>query len=270
LIALVGLNVVALDPRTGATIWRTDSQSRYRSATIETVGSRVLVRTSVDGELIDPATGRSLRTFQMMTSDSAETVVARSNRLFVMTGDSTISAFDLTDGATLWTKSLAVTNFQPYRIKPLDGALLALRDGHRLLQLDPATGTTLGEKVIPATIASEKSVALRADDRRALYRLGDRICCVDHQAETQLWSAPLPPWVRSIEVGAIGEAATATLRGEYETVLAGWDLKTGAPLFTLPLDEFGGTSETVRRPGRMIVRFDHAVGLVAIRNPKVE
>ncbi len=187
--------VVALDASTGAEVWRAQVGAKL-SAGVGSDGRFVAVAT-VGNEMVVLDNGRPTWRAKLPARSVTPPLVA-GERVFVLTVDRVVLAFDAVDGKLIWTLQRpgdALTLGQA-------GVLMAFKDtlvagqGPRLTGIDPLRGTVRWETAI-ATPRGTNEVERLADLVGPALRVGDTICarafqsavgCVDADAGTLKWS----------------------------------------------------------------------------------
>lgn len=187
--------VVALEAETGREVWRAKldtplsagvgSDGRY--ASVVTRGNEVVVLDA----------GRELWRKRVPSRVVTPPLVA-GERVFVMSVDRVVHAFDVLDGRRLWTLQRpgdALTLAQAGVLAPYKNTLL-VGQGPRLAAIDSLRGTLQWE-VAMATPRGSNEVERLADLIGPLVREGDRVCarafqsavaCVDANRGTLLWT----------------------------------------------------------------------------------
>lgn len=187
--------VLALDAQSGRELWRADAGAEL-SAGVGSDGRFVSVVT-VDNEVVTFDNGKLLWR-QRMPSRVVTPPLVAGERVFVMSIDRAVQAFDALDGRRLWTLQRpgdALTLSQAGVILPYKNNLL-VGQGPRLAALEPLRGT-LEWEVAMAAPRGTNEVERLADLLGPALRLGDRICarafqsavaCADAARGALLWS----------------------------------------------------------------------------------
>jgi outer membrane assembly lipoprotein YfgL len=187
--------VMALRADSGSTIWRTD------------IGARIAAGVGSDGRFVSVVT----RGNEVVTLDSGREVWRKSvpssvvtpplvagERVFVMSVDRAVHAFDAQDGRRLWVFQRpgdALTLAQASVVTAYKDNLLVAQ-GARLTALDPMKGTVRWDAAL-ATPRGTNEVERLADLLGPVVRLGDRVCarafqssvgCADAARGATLWS----------------------------------------------------------------------------------
>ncbi|MGI4776674.1 MAG: outer membrane protein assembly factor BamB [Janthinobacterium lividum] len=187
--------VVAIDARSGQETWRAKAGAPLTAG----VGSDGTVAAVVtrDNELVAIEGGKVLWKQRLVAQAYTAPLVA-GRRIFVQTGDRTISAWDGQTGRRLWSQPRTVENLVLKR----PGVMLAVGDtlvtgiGGRLVGLNPVNGTSRWESPIAAPRGTN-DVERLVDLTGPANRVGDMLCarayyanvgCVDANRGALLWS----------------------------------------------------------------------------------
>ncbi len=194
-VAAAGGEVAALQAATGAVLWRTQAGSAL-SAGVGSDGRYTSVVTR-GNEVVTFDGARELWRKRVPSSVVTPPLVA-GERVFVMSVDRAVHAFDALDGRRLWVLQRpgdALTLAQP-------GVLLAVKNtlvvgqGARLTGVDPVRGAVQWE-VPMASPRGTNEVERLADLVGPASRVGDRVCarafqsavaCADGARGTLLWT----------------------------------------------------------------------------------
>ena len=195
LAATAGGDVAALAADTGAVLWRSS------------VGSPISAGLGSDGRFLSVVTrGNEVVTFDGQREAWRKRVPASvvtpplvaGERVFVMTVDRAVHAFDAIDGRRLWTLQRpgdALTLAQPGVLSAMRNTLL-VGQGAKLAGVDPTAGTVQWE-ISMASPRGTNEVERLADLVGPLARVGDRVCarafqsavaCADGVKGAILWS----------------------------------------------------------------------------------
>lgn len=189
--------VVALDAATGQDVWRLN------------IGQPIAVGVGSDGELTAVITqdndlvaigdGKEIWRVRLPARSFTPPLVA-GKRLFVLTADRTVRAFDGQTGARLWVQSRPA---EPLVLSQ-SGALLAVGDtlvaglAGRLAGLNPANGSIRWDVAV-ATSRGTNEVERLVDVVGPVSRVGNSVCvraysaamgCVDASRGTVAWTRP--------------------------------------------------------------------------------
>ena len=187
--------VVAIDASSGQEIWRAKVGTPL-TAGVGSDGTTAAVVTQ-DNELVAIESGKVLWK-QRLTAQAYTAPLVAGRRVFVQTGDRTISAWDGQTGRRLWAQPRTAENLVLKR----PGVMLAVGDtlvtgvGGRLVGLNPANGTSRWESPIAAPRGTN-DVERLVDLTGPASRDGDMVCarayfanvgCVDASRGALLWS----------------------------------------------------------------------------------
>lgn len=203
--------VRVLDAETGRERWRAETGSPV-SVALGFDGETVAVVTE-GNELLAVAQGK-VQWRQRLASRPFTAPLVAGKRVFVLSGDRGVSAYDARNGARLWSQPARGT--EPLVLQQ-PGVLLAVGNtlvaglGGRLAGLNPGNGATLWE----ASVASPRGVneierlvdlvgpAARVQRDVCVRAFQAALACVDAQRGATRWTKPAN--------GAVGLAADASL-----------------------------------------------------------
>ena len=187
----------ALDADTGAERWRT-SVGAPIAAGVGSDGRFSAVVTRVNELLVLDGGRESWR--QKLSAPSFTAPLIAGGRVFLLTADRSVTAFDAGSGRKLWTQQRPGESL----VLREAGVLLAVRDtlvtgmGGRLVGINPANGSIRWEAAI-ATPRGTNDIERLVDLVGRAARDGDVVCvrafqaavgCVDAARGTLLWSKP--------------------------------------------------------------------------------
>ncbi|MBT9462597.1 MAG: outer membrane protein assembly factor BamB [Hydrogenophaga sp.] len=187
--------VAALDGNTGQDVWRLNVGTPI-AAGVGSDGQTAAVVTQ-SNQLVALANGREVWRVRLPARAFTAPLVAGA-RVFVLTADRTVTAFDAQNGARLWAQS---RTSEPLVLSQ-SGALLAVGDmlvaglSGRLVGLNPANGSVRWEAPV-ATSRGTNEVERLVDIVGPVSRIGDSVCaraysaavgCVDASRGTVVWS----------------------------------------------------------------------------------
>lgn len=189
--------LVSLNARTGSESWRT-SLGTPLAAGVGSDGRFTSVMTR-DNELVTLDAGREIWRKTLAAQAFTAPFVA-GGRVFVLTADRTVTAFDLQSGRKLWTQQRAGESL----VLRQSGVLLAVNDtlvvglSGRLVGMNPLTGVPRWESPI-ASPRGTNDIERLVDLVGNASRVGDVVCarafqtalgCVDAARGTLLWTQP--------------------------------------------------------------------------------
>ena len=187
--------VVVLQADSGAELWRASAGANV-SAGVGSDGRFVSVATA-GNEVVTFEAGRELWRQRVPARVVSAPLIA-GERVFVMSVDRVVHAFDALDGRRLWTLQRpgdALTLAQGGVVWPYRNLLL-VGQGARLTALDPLRGTVQWEVPL-ASPRGTNEVERLADLIGPPVRVGDRVCarafqsavgCMDAARGTLLWT----------------------------------------------------------------------------------
>ncbi|MBY0464044.1 MAG: outer membrane protein assembly factor BamB [Burkholderiales bacterium] len=187
--------VAVLDVATGADIWRTGVGSKLTSG----VGydGHLAAVVSERNELMALVGGQTVWRSRLPAAAYSAPLVA-GQRVFVLTADRTVAAYDGNSGAKLWSQT---RTGEPLVLRQ-PGVILAVGDtlitglGGRLVGLNPSNGSVKWEVTV-AVPRGGNDIERMVDVLGPAHRLGNQVCvrayqvkvaCVDAQRGTLTWS----------------------------------------------------------------------------------
>ncbi|WP_332748318.1 outer membrane protein assembly factor BamB [Hydrogenophaga sp.] len=187
--------VAALDGNTGQDVWRLNVGTPI-AAGVGSDGQTAAVVTQ-SNHLVALANGREVWRVRLPARAFTAPLVAGA-RVFVLTADRTVTAFDAQNGVRLWAQS---RTSEPLVLSQ-SGALLAVGDtlvaglSGRLVGLNPTNGSVRWEAPV-ATSRGTNEVERLVDIVGPVSRIGDSVCvraysaavgCVDASRGTVVWT----------------------------------------------------------------------------------
>ena len=246
--------VVLLDAETGAEAWRLALNTAI-AAGIGGDGQRFAVISQAN-ELIAIENAKVLWRVKLPASAFTSPLVA-GGRVFVLTADRTVMAFDGASGQRLWSQQRAgdplvlkqagiLTSFQDRLMVGLSGRLVAMY---------PANGVALSELSIGASRGTNEVERL-VDLVAGVSRVNNVICarafqtsvtCVDALKGSNLWT-------RSAQ-GHVGLSGSDTLLfgAESDSKLVAWQRSTGQVAWQSEAFRFRGLSAPHWAAGQLVV-----------------
>ena len=224
--------VAVLDGKTGKDIWRLKLDQAI-SAGVGSDGQLLAVVTR-NNELVAMQDGK-VQWRKSMPAQSFTAPLVAGARVFVLTADRSVIAFDGATGRQLWTQQRPG---EPLVLKQA-GVLLAFKNtllvglSGRLVGLDPNTGVIRWESAI-ATPRGTNDIERLVDLVGPFDRVGDVVCvrafqtsvgCVNAERGQGLWTRP--------SVGEMGVSGNATLliTPLSNGVVQAWSRNTGERLW---------------------------------------
>lgn len=232
-----------IDAANGRDVWRLNLGAPIQAG-VGGDGQRFAVVTR-NNELVTVESGRVIWRQPLPALSYTPPLVAGA-RVFVLTGDRAVSAFDGATGQKLWTQQRPgdpLVLRQAGLLMPVGDQLL-VGWGGRLASLNPLTGTVRWETLVGSTRGTNEVERL-VDLVAVASRVGNSVCvrafqtsvsCVDATNGRMAWSRPA-----NGHQGLDGDAQT--LWGvESDGKLQAWQRTSGAPLWTQDALRFRGLS----------------------------
>ncbi len=253
--------VVAINGATGQDAWRLNLGTPI-AAGVGSDGQTAAVVTQ-SNQLVALADGRELWRVRLPARGFTAPLVAGA-RVFVLTADRTVTAFDARNGARLWVQARTA---EPLVLSQ-SGALLAVGDtlvaglSGRLVGLNPANGTVRWEAPI-ATPRGTNEIERLVDIVGPVSRIGDSVCaraysaaigCVDAVRGNVLWSR-----VAQGSTGVHGDDRLV-FGADSEGRFQAWQRVSGEPAWSIDRLKYRALSAPVAL-GRVVAVGDSA-GLV--------
>lgn len=253
--------VAALDGATGQDVWRLNLGTPI-AAGVGSDGQTAAVVTR-ENQLVALANGREVWRVRLPARAFTAPLVAGA-RVFVLTADRTVTAFDAQNGARLWAQS---RTSEPLVLSQ-SGALLAVGDtlvaglSGRLVGLNPANGSVRWEAPV-ATSRGTNEVERLVDIVGPVSRIGDSVCaraysaavgCVDAGRGTVVWSR-----VAQGTTGVHGDDRLV-FGSDAEGRFQAWQRVSGEPAWNIDRLKYRGLSAPVAL-GRVVAVGDNT-GLV--------
>ena len=194
--------IASFDARTGVEVWRANVGAPI-SAGVGTDGhiSAVVTR---DNELVVLEAGRELWR-QKMSAQSFTSPLIAGGRVFTLSADRSVTAFEIQSGRQLWNQQRPGESL----VLRQSGVLLAVGDtlvaglSGRLVGLNPLTGAIRWESPI-ASPRGTNDIERLVDLVGSISRVGNTVCtrafqtavgCVDAARGTLLWTKPANGYV---------------------------------------------------------------------------
>ena len=267
LVASTQGEISAIDVRTGKQAWRATLGAPL-SAGVGSDGDTVAVVTR-ENQLVALREGKEVWRQKLPSLTLTAPLVAGA-RVFLLSADRTVSAFDAATGRKLWQQQRpgdALVLGQPGILAAVGDTLLATQSG-RLLGLNPQNGAVRWDAAV-AVGRGVNEVERLVDLVAGTSRVGNNLClrafqssvaCVDAQAGRTLWTKPAS--------GASGIAgdASAVFGAESDGKVVAWRRSDGEKLWTSEKLRFRGLSAPVVA-GRAVAVGDFE-GFVHFLSPK--
>lgn len=225
--------VEAFNAQDGRSMWRVEVGQKLNAG----VGSdgRFASVVTRENEVVVLEAGRVLWRKPLPSAVLAAPLVA-GERVFVLTVDRQVLAFDALDGRALWTlrrPGEPLTLAQPGVIAAFKDTLI-VGQGPRMAGVDPMRGTVRWEASV-ANPRGTNEVERLADLVAPSFRQGDLICarafqsavgCVNAERGSVLWSRNVGG------MNGIGGDATAVVAADASDRITAWSLANGDVLWT--------------------------------------
>ena len=236
--------VAAIDARTGGDVWRTN----LKTALTAGVGSdgRYAAVVSSDNELIMLDAGREIWR-QPVGALTVTAPLVAGGRVFLLSADRSVSAFDGVSGRKLWTQTRAG---EPALVLGQAGLLMAMGDtlmvgqSGRVVAMNPANGTARWEVGI-ANSRGTNEVERLVDLVAGVSREGESLCvrsfqsavgCVDTARGRVVWTKT------SNGANGISGDANVIVGTEADGKVSAWKRAEGDKLWTTENLRFHGLS----------------------------
>jgi outer membrane assembly lipoprotein YfgL len=226
-------DVLSIEAATGAVQWRASAGSAL-AAGVGSDGRYTSVVTR-GNEVVTFESGREIWRKRVPSSVVTPPLVA-GERVFVMSVDRAVHAFDAVDGRRLWMFQKpgdALTLSQAGVVAAFRNTLL-VGQGQRLVALDPLRGTVQWE-VPMASPRGTNEVERLADLLGPMVRVGDRVCARAFQSAVACADAARGAVLWSRNVGglqAVAADAEFVVGADASDRITGWRASTGDVAWT--------------------------------------
>lgn len=249
--------VAVLDAASGKDVWRL-SLKKTIAAGVGSDGQQVAVITR-DNQLVVMRDGQ-VQWRQTLPAQSFTAPLVAGGRVFVLTADRSVLAFDGSSGTKLWTQQRAG---EPLVLKQA-GVLMAFKDtlitgfAGRLVGLNPNTGVIRWESAI-ASPRGTNDVERLVDLLSPIDRLGDSVCVRAFQSQIGCVNAQSGQgvWTRAA-AGARGVSGNETLliAGLANGVVQAWNRNSGERLWETERLKYRVLSAPLVTPRGVLVADD--------------
>ena len=225
--------VAAIDGRTGGDVWRTSTKNQLTAG----VGSdgRFAAVVNRNNELIALDNGREIWR-QKLSAVSLTAPFVAGERMFVLSGDRTVTAFDAASGRKLWQQQRPgeALVLQQSGVVLSVGDTLVVGLGGRLAGLNPQTGGVRWETAV-ANSRGTNEVERLVDLVSGVSRSGDQVCirafqsavaCIDGVRGTSVWNKT------AIGSTGIGGDSGVVYSTESDGTVIAWRRSDGDKLWT--------------------------------------
>ena len=258
-VAVVGTNglVTVLNADTGAEIWRLALNTQV-AAGIGSDGTRLAVITK-SNELMALSKGQVLWKVKLPALALTAPFVA-GGRVFALTADRTVTAFDGGSGQVLWRQQRSgdalvlkqagiLTSFQDNLLVGLSGRLVALNPANGVSKWEVTIGSSRGTNEVERLVDLVAGVS-RVNNTVCARAFQTSVTCVDALKGSNLWT-------RAAQ-GHVGLAGTesAVYGTESDGKVNAWNRSNGQVLWQSEALRFRGLTAPVAAAGQLLVGDD--------------
>ena len=258
-LAVVDTNglVTVLNADTGAEIWRLALNTPI-AAGVGSDGTRLAVITN-SNELIALSKGQVLWKFKLPALALTAPFVA-GGRVFALTADRTVTAFDGASGQVLWRQQRSgdalvlkqagiLTSFQDNLLVGLSGRLVALNPVNGVSKWEVTIGSSRGTNEVERLVDLVAGVS-RVNNTVCARSFQTSVTCVDALKGSNLWT-------RTAQ-GHVGLAGTesAVFGTESDGKVNAWNRSNGQVLWQSEALRFRGLTAPVAAAGQLLVGDD--------------
>lgn len=258
-VAVVGANglVTVLNADTGAEIWRLALNTPV-AAGIGSDGTRLAVITK-SNELMALSKGQVLWKVKLPALALTAPFVA-GGRVFALTADRTVTAFDGGSGQVLWRQQRSgdalvlkqagiLTSFQDNLLVGLSGRLVALNPANGVSKWEVTIGSSRGTNEVERLVDLVAGVS-RVNNTVCARAFQTSVTCVDALKGSNLWT-------RAAQ-GHVGLAGTesAVFGTESDGKVNAWNRSNGQVLWQSEALRFRGLTAPVAAAGQLLVGDD--------------
>lgn len=246
--------VALLNAESGAETWRL-ALATPLSAGVGTDGVRLAVITQAN-ELVTLSQGKILWKNKLPALSFTAPLVA-GDRVFVLTADRTVMAFDGASGQKLWSQQRTgdalvlkqagiLTSFQDNLLVGLSGRLVAMNPANGVSKWEVAIGSSRGTNEVERLVDLIAGVS-RVNNVICARAFQTSVTCVDALKGSNLWT-------RSAQghVGLTG-TETALFGAESDGKLMAWNRSSGQVLWQTEALRFRGLTAPVAADGQLLL-----------------
>jgi len=258
-LALASANglVTLVNADTGTEAWRFALNTQL-SAGVGTDGSRLSVITK-SNELVTLADGKVLWKVKLPALSFTAPLVA-GGRVFVLTADRTVIAFDGGSGQKLWSQqrtgdalvlkqSGILTSYQDNLLVGLSGRLVAMNPSNGVTRWEVTIGSSRGTNEVERLVDLVSGVS-RVDNVICARAFQTSVTCVDAQKGSNLWTR-----ASQGHVGVTGSQA-ALFGAESDGKFVAWNRAGGQVLWQSEALRFRGLTAPAAADGQLVVGDD--------------
>jgi outer membrane protein assembly factor BamB len=258
-LAIVATNglVAVLNPDTGVEIWRL-ALNTPMAAGVGSDGNRLAVISQAN-ELITLSQGKVLWRVKLPALSFTSPLVA-GERVFVLTADRTVIAFDGASGQKLWSQQRAgdalvlkqsgiLTSFQDNLLVGLSGRLVAMNPANGVAKWEVTVGSSRGTNEVERLVDLVSGVS-RINNTLCARAFQTSVTCVDASKGANLWTR-----ASHGHVGLTGSEA-ALFGTESDGKLMAWNRGGGQVLWQSDSLRFRGLTAPAAANGQLVVGDD--------------
>jgi outer membrane protein assembly factor BamB len=258
-LAIVATNglVAVLNPDTGVEIWRL-ALNTPMAAGVGSDGNRLAVISQAN-ELITLSQGKVLWRVKLPALSFTSPLVA-GERVFVLTADRTVIAFDGASGQKIWSQQRAgdalvlkqsgiLTSFQDNLLVGLSGRLVAMNPANGLAKWEVTVGSSRGTNEVERLVDLVSGVS-RINNTLCARAFQTSVTCVDASKGANLWTR-----ASQGHVGLTGSEA-ALFGTESDGKLMAWNRGGGQVLWQSDSLRFRGLTAPAAANGQLVVGDD--------------
>lgn len=258
-LALASANglVTLMNAETGAEIWRAPLNMPL-AAGVGSDGNRVAV-INRSNELLTLADAKVLWKAKLPALSFTAPLVA-GGRVFVLTADRTVIAFDGASGQKLWSQqrtgdalvlkqSGILTSYQDNLLVGLSGRLVAMNPSNGVSRWEVTIGSSRGTNEVERLVDLVSGVS-RVNNVICARAFQTSVTCVDAQKGSNLWTRAAQG-----HVGLSG-TASALFGAESDGKLMAWNRASGQVLWQSEALRFRGLTAPMSAEGQLVVGDD--------------
>jgi outer membrane assembly lipoprotein YfgL len=246
--------VALLNAETGAEIWRL-ALSTPLAAGVGSDGNRLAVITQ-SNELVTLSQGKVLWKSKLPALSFTSPFVA-GERVFVLTADRTVIAFDGATGRKIWSQQRTgdalvlkqagiLTSFQDNLVVGLSGRLVAMNPSNGVTKWDVAIGSSRGTNEVERLVDLVSGVS-RVNNVICARAFQTSVTCVDALKGSNLWTRGSQGHV------GLGGTEAALFGAESDGKLMAWNRAGGQVIWQNETLRFRGLTAPVAADGQLLV-----------------
>ena len=246
-----------VNAETGTEVWRVALNTSL-SAGVGTDGNRLSVITK-SNELVTVADAKVLWKVKLPALSFTAPLVA-GGRVFVLTADRTVIAFDGASGQKLWSQQRTgdalvlkqagiLTSYQDNLLVGLSGRLVAMNPSNGVTRWEVTIGSSRGTNEVERLVDLVSGVS-RVNNVVCARAFQTSVTCVDAQRGSNLWTR-----ASQGHVGVSGSQA-ALFGAESDGKLVAWNRAGGQVLWQSEALRFRGLTAPAAADGQLVVGDD--------------